>query len=806
VRVFSGVDGEELRRFDAYHPAFSGGVFVAAGDVDGDGYADIITGAGAGGGPHVRVLSGADNSEIFGFFAYHPSFTGGVHVAAGDVDGDGHAEVVTGAGAGGGPHVRILNGTTGAELFGFFAYHPHFSGGVFVAAENVTGDGRAEIITGAGAGGGPHVRILNGQTGADLGGFYAFDISYSGGAPVAVGNAQVFASGNPSGEPLARAFNTNGAMLRQFSSLGDDFVNGAYVAAGAMSVLEDPDDEFEDNDTLAQAADLGTLDETHSLEGLHLLDAADWFQLHLESAAAEDAYVHIEFLHSQGDVDMAVYNASGSLVRLSDSVSNSEQVSLNGLGAGDYYIKVYGYQGVFNPDYSLTVEAGASSGGGAGGGGGSAGGPNVLYVNFDGATITASDLSRWAAGQWNPNDLPGNVSNGITVNAFFAGRSDREEIISSILSRLQADLSPFGITVQRHTGLAVENVSATTLFAGRSTLTHPHVACDIDFGNNNSTDIAFIGEENWGTADNIALAMSDVFLHEAGHTFGLYHVQVVQNGTLYPESMGLRYSSSQDQWLRDTSFMDRTFIEYRDENGYWHGPGGGQSQNTYRTMLGNFGLAAPVFSGNLATVDSSQAGTLVVTGSAAADRISVVQLEGGVELSINGQQYTITGDLEQLVINTLSDPLDQVQVTGDLTFQLLMGQSGAAKLDAEQISFWNGSALSNAGLGCCCPLCRSAVESAYSNGAEDFTDLTAALSALSELNGGEPANLETPAADASVVLHQLSTHPSHRFVSPNTSPWEVDSEQDAAADRCRSANESLFALEALEQLLASELA
>jgi hypothetical protein len=67
-----------LWSFTAYDPAFTGGVFVAAGDVNGDGRADIVTGAGLGGGPHVRVFSGADLTELRSFLAYGASFGGGV--------------------------------------------------------------------------------------------------------------------------------------------------------------------------------------------------------------------------------------------------------------------------------------------------------------------------------------------------------------------------------------------------------------------------------------------------------------------------------------------------------------------------------------------------------------------------------------------------------------------------------------------------------------------------------------------------------------------------------------------------------
>ena len=129
----------EIGGFFAYNPAFPGGVSVAAGDVDGDGRADIITGAGPGGGPHVRVWSGADFHEIGGFFAYDPAFTGGVCVAAGDVNDDGRADIITGAGPGGGPHVRVWNATNFAEIGGFFAYDPAFTGGVQVRRDRSDG-------------------------------------------------------------------------------------------------------------------------------------------------------------------------------------------------------------------------------------------------------------------------------------------------------------------------------------------------------------------------------------------------------------------------------------------------------------------------------------------------------------------------------------------------------------------------------------------------------------------------------------------------------------------------------------------
>src|SRR5439155_13300663 len=118
----------------------------------------LVTGAGAGGGPHVEVFDGMTGALVRSFFAYDTAFRGGVTVAAADVNGDGTDDIITGAGPGGGPHVKVFDGASGALLASFFAYDAAFRGGVFVAGGDVDGDGRADIITGAGKGGGPHVK------------------------------------------------------------------------------------------------------------------------------------------------------------------------------------------------------------------------------------------------------------------------------------------------------------------------------------------------------------------------------------------------------------------------------------------------------------------------------------------------------------------------------------------------------------------------------------------------------------------------------------------------------------------------
>jgi hypothetical protein len=183
--------GAALTAFLAYEPGFTGGVFVAAGDTDGDGRAEIITGPDAGGAPLVKTFRSADGQLLSAFLAYEAGFTGGVRVAAGDVTGDGAADVVTAPGAGGGPLVKAFRAGDGRLLTAFLAYEATFTGGVFIAAGDVDGDGAAEIITGPGAGGGPLVKVFgsvaSGQPGRLLSAFLAYEPTFSGGVRVAAG-------------------------------------------------------------------------------------------------------------------------------------------------------------------------------------------------------------------------------------------------------------------------------------------------------------------------------------------------------------------------------------------------------------------------------------------------------------------------------------------------------------------------------------------------------------------------------------------------------------------------------------------
>jgi hypothetical protein len=240
VKVFSGRNSSELHSFLPYGSGFSGGVFVAAGDVNGDGFDDIVTGTDAGVNSHVKVFSGSTGAEIRSFFADSGGFTGGVRVAAGDVNGDGYADIVTGAGPGGGSHVKVFDGISSTELKSFFAYGS-FTGGVFVAAGDISGSGRIDIATGTDAGATPHVKVFNGNTLAEIHSFLPYPTQSSGGVRVAVGDidgdgrSEIHTVPGSGAAPHVKVFDGQTLSERaSFFAYSPSFTNGVFIGAASV--------------------------------------------------------------------------------------------------------------------------------------------------------------------------------------------------------------------------------------------------------------------------------------------------------------------------------------------------------------------------------------------------------------------------------------------------------------------------------------------------------------------------------------------------------------------------------------------
>lgn len=236
VKVFDGVSGEVISDFFAYNPTFGIGIFIAAGDVNGDGAAEIITGPSAGGLSIVKIFDGTTGTLQDSFLAYPPNFIGGVRVAAGDVNGDGHADIITGPGSGGAPVVRAFDGETQEQLLSFFAYNTSAIGGVFVASADVNGDGHADVITGPGRGPGPIVKIFDGTDASLIRTLFAYQTNFTQGVRVAAGDTDdeghvdIVAAPAENFQPLIRVFNAEtGAFERSFLAYSNRYTGGVFV-------------------------------------------------------------------------------------------------------------------------------------------------------------------------------------------------------------------------------------------------------------------------------------------------------------------------------------------------------------------------------------------------------------------------------------------------------------------------------------------------------------------------------------------------------------------------------------------------
>ncbi len=207
-------DGTLIGSFFAWPETFRGGVNVATGDFNGDGIDEIITAVASRGGPQVRIFT-SDAKLRSQFLAYAPEFRGGLTVASADLTGDGMAEIITGAGPGSVPQVRVFN-SGGEKLSEFLAYANTFDKGVYVSATEATEQTPALIATGAGIGGAPHVRLFDMQ-GELHSQFFAYAPEFRGGVNVDIGNID---TDSDTPEIITAPASGGGAQFRLFSHLG----------------------------------------------------------------------------------------------------------------------------------------------------------------------------------------------------------------------------------------------------------------------------------------------------------------------------------------------------------------------------------------------------------------------------------------------------------------------------------------------------------------------------------------------------------------------------------------------------------
>ena len=114
-------------------------------------------------------------------------------------------------------------------------------------------------------------------------------------------------------------------------------------------------DTFEPNDTFAAASILAP-PEDHLYENLSLHQSGNNDYYRITASATGGLSVNIDFQHAQGDLELALYNANQTKLGESRTAKNTEKVTID-VTAGDIiYIRVWGYNGKTNPNYSMFVD------------------------------------------------------------------------------------------------------------------------------------------------------------------------------------------------------------------------------------------------------------------------------------------------------------------------------------------------------------------------------------------------------------------------------------------------------------------
>jgi hypothetical protein len=186
-------------RFTArpFGSSYTGGVRVAVGDVTGDGVPDVVAGSSGGIAAQLRIIDGATGTirpeQLFG----DTSYTGYLSVSAGDVTGDGVADIAVGTNEGR-PRARVFRGGDFAKLAEFnVGPTSGFMAQTQVALADVNADGTADLVVSA--------RYSNGTR------FFGFD-----------------------GDTL-RPSTTRVRVFNTFTLSGSVWANGLFLSAGDVN-------------------------------------------------------------------------------------------------------------------------------------------------------------------------------------------------------------------------------------------------------------------------------------------------------------------------------------------------------------------------------------------------------------------------------------------------------------------------------------------------------------------------------------------------------------------------------------------
>lgn len=182
---------------------------VAFGDIDGSNVPDLIIANGSNASPLVTVLKGEQllsivssgnpsfrisrNEILAQFIAFEPNFAGGMYVAAGNVSGDAKDEIIIGSDLGRRAAIKVFSFDTVTNKIlppvNITSLPTSFgTRGARVAVGKVAGNAYADIVAATGPGVTNRVAIINGDTFTLRRTFSPYRTSFRGGVQVGVGD------------------------------------------------------------------------------------------------------------------------------------------------------------------------------------------------------------------------------------------------------------------------------------------------------------------------------------------------------------------------------------------------------------------------------------------------------------------------------------------------------------------------------------------------------------------------------------------------------------------------------------------
>jgi len=137
-------------------------------------------------------------------------------------------------------------------------------------------------------------------------------------------------------------------------------VSNEYASLAARPLLEPLEprlmlaaDIFEPNDTFVDAFDLVGGPQSHSSLSVHEPNNDDWYKWTASNSATLSATIY--FSHQMGDLDLYVYNSAGQMLDSSTTTTDNEFCHIQAAQGQTYYVRVHGYLGATNDDYTLAL-------------------------------------------------------------------------------------------------------------------------------------------------------------------------------------------------------------------------------------------------------------------------------------------------------------------------------------------------------------------------------------------------------------------------------------------------------------------